>query len=208
MANIKDFERRKNSSNSTDNTNNSADKSADALAASADSEQTRPRRRPASEGLSTAEVKVVDVESGIQSHSTHIKQDAATSVEASPEEEVVVTSDSISAETQGPKVEIHFTGSELIRAKFPRPFDIVEKVATDWVNNGDFSKIPLGHPLAEYAAQEGLKQAKKLEKQILESPTTEKIATEVLMVGMKAQGKVQGLKSLFDEIKAKVGLKK
>jgi hypothetical protein len=207
MANIKDFENKRKKSDTAATSEASVEK--EQLA----SEPTRPKRRPASEegvnaNAQTTEVKVVDVESGIQGHSTHIHQTVSASTAA--DEVTFKTEDKSSTQEKvsGPKVEIHFTGSELIRAKFPRPFDIVEKVATDWVHDGDFSKIPLGHPLAEYAAQESLKQAKKLEKQVLESPATEKIATQVLMAGMKAQGKVQQFKSLISELRSKAGLKK
>src|ERR1022692_2237540 len=36
------------------------------------------------------------------------------------------------------KIEISFPGSEILRAKMPKPFAVAEKVATEWVNDGNF----------------------------------------------------------------------
>lgn len=105
-------------------------------------------------------------------------------------------------ETENPdKVEINFRGSELLRAKFPQPFKVAEAVATDWVHGGTFENLPVGHPLAQWAAQKGLTKAKEMEKKVLESPALEKVAMEALTFGMKAQG-------VFQKIKAKVSGKK
>lgn len=101
-------------------------------------------------------------------------------------------------ETDREKVEINFRGSELLRAKFPKPFQVAEAVATDWIHNGTFENLPVGHPLAQWAAQKGLTKAKEMEKKVLESPALEKVAMEALTLGMKAQGLIQ-------KIKAKVG---
>lgn len=87
-----------------------------------------------------------------------------------------------------PAVEIRFFGSELLRAKFPQPFDVAEKVASDWVTGGNFENLPIKQPLAQYAAQKGLQRAKEIEKKVLESPVTEKVAMQALTVGLKAQG--------------------
>lgn len=85
------------------------------------------------------------------------------------------------------KVELHFYGSEILRAKFPKAFEVAESVATDWMHNGDFEGLPLGHPLAQYFAAKGLKKAKEVEKKVMESPVTEKVAMQALQAGMKAQ---------------------
>jgi Cdc6-like AAA superfamily ATPase len=86
-----------------------------------------------------------------------------------------------------PKVELNFKGSEILRAKFPKPFQVAEKIATDWVHDGRFEGLPLGHPLAQYFAAKGLRKAKEVEKKVMESPVTEKIAMQALTAGMKAQ---------------------
>ncbi len=93
------------------------------------------------------------------------------------------------------KVEINFKGSELLRSRFPKPFKFAEAVATDWVHEGSFENLPVGHPLAQWAAQKGLSKAKQLEKKVLESPQLEKVAMSALTWGMKAQGIFQKMKS-------------
>jgi hypothetical protein len=99
-----------------------------------------------------------------------------------------------------PKVELSFYGSEILRARFPKPFEVAETIATDWVYDGKFEGLPLGHPLAQFFASQGLQKAKKFEKQILESPVTEKVAMKAFEVGLKAQTIVQ-------EVKSKIGKK-
>ena len=75
----------------------------------------------------------------------------------------------------------------MIRAKFPKPFEVAETIATDWVQGGRFEDLPLGHPLAQYFAAKGLRKAKEMETKVLESPMTEKLAMQALTAGMKAQ---------------------
>lgn len=84
------------------------------------------------------------------------------------------------------RVELNFKGSEILRAQFPKPFEVAEQIATDWVHDGRFEGLPLGHPLAQYFAAKGLRKAKELEKKVMESPVTEKIAMRALTAGMKA----------------------
>lgn len=86
-----------------------------------------------------------------------------------------------------PRVEVSFYGSELLRARFPQPFNLVEQIATDWVHDGRFEGLPVGHPLLQVAASQGLRRAKELEKEILESPKTEKIVTDLFTAAMNLQ---------------------
>ncbi len=96
---------------------------------------------------------------------------------------------------QQDKIEINFKGSEILRAKFPKPFEVAEQIATDWVHDGRFEGLPLGHPLAQYFAAKGLRKAKELEKKVVESPVTEKIAMQALTAGMKAQEIINQVRS-------------
>lgn len=148
----------------------------------------KPKRRPGREPLEKAtevhaeasapetNVKVVDVETG-----------ETTGGSAPQFEETATTENFSSNHHSDPKIEIKFAGSELIRAKFPKPFEVAEIIATDWMNNGRFEGLPLGHPLAQYFAAKGLRKAKEVEKKVLESPVTEKLAMQALTAGMKAQ---------------------
>jgi hypothetical protein len=102
------------------------------------------------------------------------------------------------------KVEISFPGSEVLRAKLPRPFEVAEKVATDWVNDGTFEGLPLGHPLAQVLAAQGLKKAKEVEKKVVASGVIEKVAMQALTYGMKAQ---QEINSIREQVKSRFGKK-
>ncbi len=64
------------------------------------------------------------------------------------------------------KVKIEFPFSDLLRAQIPKAFDVAEKVATDWKNEGEFQDIGVGHPLADAVAAEALKKAKQVEKKL------------------------------------------
>lgn len=66
------------------------------------------------------------------------------------------------------KVQIEFYGSEIIKAKAPKAFELAENVAEEWINDGDFKSIPIEHPLAQQVASLGLQKAKTLEKKLEE----------------------------------------
>ena len=67
------------------------------------------------------------------------------------------------------KVKIEFPFSDLVRAQIPKAFDVAERVATDWKNEGQFQDIGVGHPLADVVAAEALKKAKQVEKKLEEA---------------------------------------
>jgi hypothetical protein len=137
------------------------------------------------------------VESGVQSQ-VHVGNNEEFTVQAESVNPEIKTEESETAAADASeKIEIQFAGSETIRARFPKPFEVAEKIATDWVNDGRFEGLPLGHPLAEYFAAKGLRKAKEVEKKVLESPVTEKVALNVLTYGMKAQ-------ELLNQIKEKI----
>lgn len=66
------------------------------------------------------------------------------------------------------KVKIEFPYSDLVRSKVPKAFEVAEKVATDWKNEGQFQDLGLPHPLADVVAAEALKKAKQVEKKLEE----------------------------------------
>ncbi|MBX2987013.1 MAG: hypothetical protein KF802_03865 [Bdellovibrionaceae bacterium] len=81
------------------------------------------------------------------------------------------------------KVHLDFYGSETLRAKAPKAFEFAEAVADDWVNDGRFEGLPVGHPLAQFAAQVSFRKAKDLEKKLeqkLEETGVLSIAKSVL----------------------------
>lgn len=147
-------------------------------------------------------IKVVDVESG------RVTQAETESTEHMAAEENLESQEASQQTyehaTQEEKIEIQFPGSEMVRSRFPKPFEVAEKVATDWVKDGDFQNLQVGNPLVEFVAAKGLRQAKDLEKKVLNSPVTEKVAMQVFTAGMKAQGLIQDLKNQVDQIRSKV----
>ncbi len=160
-----------------------------------------PEMQPAP-GDTHGDVSVVDVEASHESlesiatakkaseddHSSDYVRNESSSEEDS-------TSHESHSESSGPKVELNFKGSEILRAKFPKPFEVAEQIATDWVHDGRFEGLPLGHPLAQFFAAKGLRKAKEMEKKVMESPVTEKIAMQALTAGMKAQEIINQVRS-------------
>ncbi|MBC7371278.1 MAG: hypothetical protein H7326_06930 [Bdellovibrionaceae bacterium] len=66
------------------------------------------------------------------------------------------------------KIHIEFPYSEMIRARAPKFFEVAETVATDWVNDGNFENVPVGHPVAQMTVAAGLRKAKEVEKKLEE----------------------------------------
>ena len=71
-------------------------------------------------------------------------------------------------QNESTQVKIEFPYSELVRAQIPKAFEVAEKVASDWKNEGDFNTIGLSHPLADAVASQALKKAKEVEKKLEE----------------------------------------
>lgn len=66
------------------------------------------------------------------------------------------------------KIELNFYGSDVIKKTAPQAFELAEAVAEEWVNDGNFQKLPLNHPLAQLVAAVSLKSAKQIEKKLEE----------------------------------------
>jgi hypothetical protein len=144
-----------------------------------------------------ADVAVVDV-----NEETGTDEGTASVAEARPEEHHYASAEAAHGESKSDeKIELHFYGSEILRAKFPKAFEVAESVATDWVHDGNFEGLPLGHPLAQYFAAKGLKKVKEVEKKVMDSPVAEKMAMQALQAGMKAQ-------EMIHQIREKVHQKK
>jgi hypothetical protein len=88
-----------------------------------------------------------------------VQHETSSPSEPSPEE---------SHDPETEKVRLEFYGSELLRDRAPKAFQILDSVATDWKNDGDFKALPVGHPVLQIVAAEGLSRAKKIEKTLEE----------------------------------------
>lgn len=88
-------------------------------------------------------------------------------------------------------IKIEFPYSELIRAKVPKAFDVAEKVATDWKNEGDFTDLGIPHPVAGIVASQALQKAKDVEKKL-----EEKGVFSIAKMGLEiAKAQVENIRS-------------
>lgn len=100
-------------------------------------------------------------------------EDAADKAQAAAEEAISEVSDADTASTEEAapekeQVKIEFPFSELIRERVPKAFEVAEKVATDWKNEGDFADLGITHPVAGIVAAQALTKAKEVEKKLEE----------------------------------------
>jgi hypothetical protein len=137
-------------------------------------------------------VHVVEVDQMTENQNHNHKKNKAKATTAHAEEESTTNTEESSSAN---RIDINFPGSEVLRAKFPKSFEAAESVATDWVNDGKFDQIPVGNPLAKAAVQQGLLKAKEIEKKVMASPLTEKVAVQAFTYAAKAQGFVNNLRS-------------
>lgn len=66
------------------------------------------------------------------------------------------------------KFRLDFIGSELIRQKAPKAMEVADVVVDEWIHDGQFQGLPVGHPLAQFAAAKVLRKAKDVEKKLEE----------------------------------------
>lgn len=76
------------------------------------------------------------------------------------------------AEAQGKseqeKARLNFKGSDVIREKAPKVMEFADTVVDEWMKDGEFEGLPVGHPLAQVAAAKALRTAKDVEKKLEE----------------------------------------
>lgn len=120
----------------------------------------KSRRRPGRE-MSEDKTEDLIMEMHTQDHST-----VSPHPEANPHQDSYEAAVEQNPEADRRRVKLDFYGSELLRARAPKAFELAETVAEEWVNNGRFEGLPVGHPLAQYAAQVGLRKAKEIEKKL------------------------------------------
>jgi hypothetical protein len=93
------------------------------------------------------------------------------------------------------KVKIEFPYSEVIREKVPKAFEVAEKVATDWKNEGDFTDLGITNPVANIVAAQALVKAKQVEKKL-----EEKGVFSMAKMGLEiAKLQVENLKSKINK---------
>lgn len=185
---------------------------------SSDAESAAKRRRPGRESGREKKIEVIDVEMEVAEQVGADDAVSAAESQASLVQHIEAKQDKTVTENQNDehidehetpeaskdnshKIEVNFPGSEVLRAKLPGTFEVADQIATDWVNDGRFEELPLKSPLAQYFVAKGLRQAKDVEKKIMNSPTTEKVAMNVFTAALKVQGAIQQIKSKVDEVR-------
>lgn len=63
---------------------------------------------------------------------------------------------------------LDFKGSEYLRQRAPKVFELAEVVVDEWKKDGAFDHLPISHPLAGMAAKVTLTKAKQVEKKLEE----------------------------------------
>ncbi|WP_413288230.1 hypothetical protein [Bdellovibrio sp. HCB337] len=116
------------------------------------------------DGPEDIEVEVISAEEAV---SVDASEDVAFTQEASPSEEDTYGQHNPNQDERK-KIHIEFPYSELVRSRVPKAFEVAENVAEEWVNNGTFENIPVGHPLAQITVAAGLRKAKEVEKKLEE----------------------------------------
>lgn len=71
-----------------------------------------------------------------------------------------------SFQPEAEKHRVEFYGSELLRSRAPKTFEFADAVVDDWMKDGRFEGLPVGHPLLQLAAQMGFRKAKDIEKKL------------------------------------------
>lgn len=130
----------------------------------------------------------IEVEVIVASAADTAQEETETEIEAGAEQTDESTAEKT---TEKEQVTIEFPYSELLRAKAPKAFEVAEKVATDWKNEGDFTDLGITHPMAGIVASQALLKAKDVEKKLEEKGvfTMAKMGLEI------AKSQVENIKS-------------
>ncbi|AGH95836.1 hypothetical protein [Pseudobdellovibrio exovorus] len=141
----------------------------------------------------SADETVTEVESTLDASSD--EESSETQNDNSHDNSSDSSSDNSSEDSEKAKVTIDFPYSEVLRAKVPKAFEVAEKVATDWKNEGDFTDVGITHPMAGIVASQALLKAKDVEKKLEEKGvfTMAKMGLEIAKSQVKSQ--VENIKS-------------
>jgi hypothetical protein len=126
----------------------------------------RPHKEMAEETHSEEVQTSFEMAEENDSINTEAQNEGVSAEEAAPHSHVHEDESHTHAHEQDEKLHLEFFGSELIRQKAPKIMDVADSVADEWVKDGQFQSIPVGHPLAQYAASKVLRKAKDVEKKL------------------------------------------
>ncbi len=117
-----------------------------------------------------------------------VKEESAPSVSSESES---------SFQSSSSQERIQFEGADLLRHRFPKSFEFAEVLVTNWVKDGNFQDLPVPNDMAKMAVVQGLRSAKQLEKNIMNSPAFEKLALQTMETALHVQARVEQWRKKF-----------
>lgn len=126
--------------------------------------KSKTQRRPGRDTSHAEAQEAVMQAEETQTQNTNMSDEAVKVADQAAHE----ASSSHEEKTDDGKVHLNFVGSDLLKAKAPKAFELAETIADEWVKDGQFEGLPVGHPLAQLAAAYGLRKAKNVEKKLEE----------------------------------------
>lgn len=124
----------------------------------------KARRRPGREEYEASEAIIAASEPETEISETPSEEDTFGHHHPDPEHEAGPGDEA----SERKKIRIEFPYSQVVRSRIPKAFEVAENVAEEWVNDGNFENIPVGHPLAQITVAAGLRKAKAVEKKLEE----------------------------------------
>ncbi len=142
---------------------------------SAGTEKRRPHREAQAATEQTADVMEASSEINTEAQNEGVSAEEIAAKDTVTEGEAVHESSEAHEETHHEshqdtheKIHLDFYGSEIIREKAPKVMELADTVADEWIQDGQFEGLPVGHPLAQLAAAKVLRKAKDVEKKLEE----------------------------------------
>jgi hypothetical protein len=128
--------------------------------------KTGPIRRPDHVEVDEMMATSIEVEISEKNQSAEVNEHANPSDINIENESEAQKIDKKTKKMQMPKIFGLSFGAQILKSKFPKSFDIAEKVVDDWVSDGDFKDLPIETPLVQFYVGEGLRRVKDVEKKI------------------------------------------
>lgn len=89
-----------------------------------------------------------------------------------------------------PDFRFNFFGAEIIRSRAPKAVELAEKVTGDWLQDGDFSELPINQPIVQFYLGEGLRKAKETEKKVIAKVESSNVVPVAKMVAESLISKI------------------
>lgn len=141
----------------------------------AGSEKRRPHREAQAAAEQTADVMEASSEINTEAQNEGVSAEEIAAKDSITEGESIHAAGEAQDETHQDayqetheKIHLDFYGSDIIREKAPKVMELADTVVDEWIQDGEFEGLPVGHPLAQLAAAKVLRKAKDVEKKLEE----------------------------------------